>query len=342
VDTPPPQDLDKLDLAHAVTSAWDLEVVHLLYIPKGYGSYHWFAETPAGRYFLTVDDLAIKPWLGGSPDSTFEGLEAAYDSALALRRHAHLRFVVAPVPQVGGGTALRLSERYALTVFPFVDGEPGIWGDPISRTDREQLLRRLAELHQSTPAAASRAPRHGVVLPGRAVLEAAFEDLDRPWTGGPFSEAARRELTSHAEAVHEWMMAFDHLAGVVDSAGGELVITHGEPHPGNLIRTDNGVLLVDWDTVGLALPERDLWMFDDGSPNILGPYIEATGRRVDDTATSLFRLGWTLSDIAAFVALLRSDHGRNRGAEKSLRALADSLLGALTTRPYAATPPAGK
>ena len=37
-------------------------------------------------------------------------------------------------------------------------------------------------------------------------------------------------------------------------------MTHGEPHAGNVMRTDEGRLLVDWDTVALAPPERDLWM----------------------------------------------------------------------------------
>ena len=340
VDTPPPPGLDELDLASALERSWDLDAGQLHYVPKGFGSYHWLTGTSVNRNFLTVDDLSIKPWLGGSPDATFEGLEAAYDSALALHRQANLSFVVAPIPQLDGGTALRLSERYALTVFPFIEGESGIWGDPIGRTDREQLLRQLAELHRSTPVVASRSLRHGTVLPGRTVLKHALDDLDRRWTGGPYSEPARRELATHATAVHEWMIAFDHLAGRVEQAGSEQVVTHGEPHPGNLMYTDHGVLFVDWDTVGLAPPERDLWMFDDGSPGILAPYTEASGRMIDDTAISLFRLAWKLSDIAAFTALFRSDHGRNQGAEKSLRALTDSLEGALATRPYRPTPPA--
>ncbi len=339
MDTPAPLDLDELGLANALARSWDLDVARLHYIPKGLGSYHWRTETLAHRYFLTVDDLDTKPWLGESPDSTFEGLEAAYDSSLALHRDGNLGFVVAPIPRRGGSTTLRLSERYALTVFPFMDGEPGLWGDTIGSKDREQLLRRLAELHRSTPAAASRTPRYGVVLPGREVLESALDDLDRTWTGGPFSEPARQRLANHASEVQEWVITFDHLADLVAKAGGEEVITHGEPHPGNLMHTDSGVLLVDWDTVGLAPPERDLWMFDDGSAHALRPYTQATGRVVDDTAMSLFRLAWTLSDIAAFTALFRSDHGRNPGAEKSLRALTDSLVGALTTRPYGPTPP---
>ena len=128
MDTPPPPGLDQLHLADALARSWDLDAGPLHYIPKGSGSYHWLTETPAHRYFLTVDDLDIKPWLGGNPDSTFEGLEAAYDTALALHRHANLSFVVAPIPRNGGGTTVRLSERYAVTVFPFLDGESGAWG----------------------------------------------------------------------------------------------------------------------------------------------------------------------------------------------------------------------
>jgi hypothetical protein len=82
-------------------------------------------------------------------------------------------------------------------------------------------------------------------------------------------------------------------------------------------------------------------MFDDGSPNALAPYVEASDRMVDEAAIALFRLAWTLSDVAAFTALFRSDHGDNQGAEKSLRALNTSLVGALTTRPYGPTPSAG-
>jgi spectinomycin phosphotransferase len=339
VDSPPPRGVDELDLADALVRSWALEVGQLDYIPKGFGGYHWLTRTHTGqRFFLTVDDLDTKPWLGGNRDETFEGLEAAYDSTLALHRNAHLSFVVAPMPQLGDGTALRLSERYALTVFPFMDGEPGVWGDPIGRADREQLLRRLAELHRSTPAVASRAPRHGLVLPGRAGLESALDDLDSPWSGGPYSELARQELAKHAAALHQCLASFDDLAGHVERARGEPVITHGEPHPGNLIRIDGGVLLVDWDTVGLAQPERDLWMLDDGSPDALAPYTEASGRSVDYTAISLFRLSWTLSDVAVFTALFRSDHRSNEGTE-SWRALIDSLEGAGSTRPYGESPP---
>ena len=271
--------------------------------------------------------------MGESRDTTFDGLKSAYGATLTLHRHGNLSFIVAPIPQLDDGTALRLSERYALTVFPFVSGESGVWGEPIGKSDRQKLLRRLAELHRSTPAVASRAPRHDLAVPGRPGLESALDDLVRPWTAGPLSEQARHILATHAETVHEWLDSFDHLVGLVERAGGPSVITHGEPHPGNLIRSDGGLLLVDWDTMGLAPPERDLWMLDDGSSGALAPYTEVSGRLVDDTALSLFRLAWILSDISVYTALFRSDHRSNQDTEKSLRALSDSLEGA-TSPPY--------
>ena len=44
----------------------------------------------------------------------------------------------------------------------------------------------------------------------------------------------------------------------VREAGGPHVITQGEPHPGNVLRTLAGLRLIDWDVSALARPERDL------------------------------------------------------------------------------------
>jgi hypothetical protein len=80
-------------------------------------------------------------------------------------------------------------------------------------------------------------------------------------------------------------------------------------------------------------------MLDDDSSNALAPYTEATGRSVDRTAIALYRLAWTLSDIAAYTALFRSVHSSNADTEKSLLAPSDSLRGPHPTRPFGPSPP---
>jgi spectinomycin phosphotransferase len=86
-----------------------------------------------------------------------------------------------------------------------------------------------------------------------------------------------------------------------------LVVTHGEPHPGNVITTTRGLVLIDWDTVGLAYPERDLWMFADDDA-LLAHYAQLTGRRLDGRAIELYDLGWTIADLAVDLAALRVPH----------------------------------
>jgi aminoglycoside phosphotransferase (APT) family kinase protein len=101
-------------------------------------------------------------------------------------------------------------------------------------------------------------------------------------------------------------------------SGTDAVVTHGEPHPGNLIHTSDGLALVDWDTVALAPPERDLWMLDDGSDTVVTAYRDLTGITLDRAAMAAYRLLWAITDVAAFTAQLRCEHQQDPDAEQAL------------------------
>jgi spectinomycin phosphotransferase len=321
-----PAGLAATTVAAEVAKGWGLPVSRLRYVALGGGSYHWVAAaSDGGKYFLTVDDLQDKPWLGADPDSAFRGLRAAFDTALTLRDQARLDFVVAPVPSVYGQSARRLTPHYSLAVFPHVAGQAGRWGTDLTRRDRNELAHLLGELHRSTPAVEALARRRDAALPGRAGLEAALGDLDQPWTGGPFAEQARAALAAGAGTVRDWLAAFDSLAAHLLDSDASLVVTHGEPHPGNIMRAGSQLMLIDWDTVALAPPERDLWMLDDAPHGVLARYSKATGRTVDTIAINYYRLAWTLADIASFTGRLRSAHARDRDTEHAWQALKISL-----------------
>jgi spectinomycin phosphotransferase len=322
----PPEGLDEGELPGALAASWGLDVDTVRYLPEGFGSYHWRANTLDGaKYFLTVDDLDHKLWLGTNRESTFTGLTAAFDTAADLREHADLEFVVPPIRTRDGDTLVRISSQYSLAVFPYIDGRGGRWGEEVTAVDRTQLVRLLADLHQSTPTVVSTAPHYGVSLPERAELEAALRDVDRPWTGGPFSEPARQEVAKGAEAVSESLRSFDRLAEDVAKSEGDQVVTHGEPHPGNLIRAGGRFLLIDWDTVGVAPAERDLWMLDEPANENLQLYTDLTGRKVHEAAISLYRLSWTLKDLATYVVQFRSNHQRTEDTEKAWSGLTQCL-----------------
>jgi spectinomycin phosphotransferase len=309
VEIPPPEAASDRQLLSALSSRWGLRADRVRYVPEGAGSYHWRVDA-AGQpgYFVTVDDLDTKPWISAERQAAFEGLAVAYGTARALERDAGLPLAVGPVPASDGAVIVRLSDQYALAVFPLVEGVAGRWGEWLGPDWRAALLQQLATLHQVAGPITDRVPRRPLELPERPLLLAALRARGRPWQGGPLAEPARHALAEHAESVTGRLAELDRLAASLDQGPGRLVLTHGEPHPGNLIMTDRGLRLVDWDTVARALPERDLWMLDDGSADALAPYAELTGRSVNETALRFFRLAWTLSDIAFYVTAFRSPH----------------------------------
>ena len=314
-----PTGLDEQDLIVGCARGWGIEVSSIAYLPVGAGSYHWAVTGSRGvRWFAKVDRVR--------GEEEIDQLRASLETALALHRDAGLDFVVSPVPAGDGAVLRRLTSRYALTVFPMIAGSAAGFG-PHRRDGLPEMARLLARLHLATPAVAHLAPRADLRLPGRDRLQEALADLDRPWTAGPHAEPARRLLATHAGRVRRWLATFDRLVGAV---GARRVITHGEPHPGNVMRTPAGTRLIDWGTAQLAPPERDLWMLttaftdliregesgDDEA--VLAHYTEAGGHPVDPAGIALYRQWWVLADVAVYVDDLRSPHEDGEDAAAAL------------------------
>jgi spectinomycin phosphotransferase len=107
------------------------------------------------------------------------------------------------------------------------------------------------------------------------------------------------------------METYEALAARAALSPEEYVVTHGEPHGGNLCDTGAGLRLVDWDTVALAAPERDLWMLGDDVGNA--------------ERLALYRMRWRLDDVASYTAQLRSPHAGTVDDELALRYLGGYL-----------------
>lgn len=100
----PPEELETSALIGFLADGWGIDVEATEYAAVGGGSYHWLVTDRVGtRSFVTVDDLATKPWLGDTHDTAFDGLRRAFDTAVALR-DVGLEFAVAPLLTTGGET----------------------------------------------------------------------------------------------------------------------------------------------------------------------------------------------------------------------------------------------
>jgi len=314
----PPDGIDDRQLSRALAERWGLAPARLGYLPVGFGDHHWELTDATGRrWFVTVAGLAGS-WRGTGPAAAYADLRAAMDTVTALAG-AGLEFAVPPVPTTDGRALAPLGAEHAITVFPYLDGD---FGGELPPRDQPSLIDMLARLHNATAQAAPTAPVRHPDLGPRPVLEAALEELSEPWHGGPYGEPARRLLARHASMLAQALAGFDRLAHEAARSGPQ-VITHGEPHPGNILRSAGRLSLIDWDTAGLALPERDLWDLADADGRAADRYAELTGRRVDSAMMRMYRMRWSLEEIMLSVRKFRGLHEQNEDTGMAWEALAE-------------------
>jgi spectinomycin phosphotransferase len=310
-----PADIRDSDVAVELARQWALTAQDMSYLPVGFGGYHWLAVDQTGsRWFVTVSDLAA-PWVADLP--------AAMQTAAWLATEAGLEFVVAPVPARAGQVVGTLDSRHALTLFPYVEAAPSSFEDPVDDGDRVAIIDMLARLHTAIPKGIQ-VPSRPLQLATRQAIDHALASLDVPWNGGPYAEPGRDLLARYERPLRQALERFDGLLDRVREAGGPYVITHGEPHPGNLLRTQAGLCLVDWDMTALARPERDLWWVISRDQDA-ARYSSRTGWTVNQDALALYRLRWGLDDIAEFLSEIRGPHQRTADTLVSWTGLQETL-----------------
>ena len=314
-----PDGIDERELSRALQEHWGLAPAWLGYLPVGFGDHHWDLTDSGGRrWFVTVAALT-GGCRGTDPTAGYADLQAAMDTVIALAG-AGLEFAVAPVPTTGGQALAPLGGEHAITVFPYLDAAGEDLGEEIPERERSALIDMLARLHNATPQAARTAPVRRLDLAARPVLEAALGELSQPWNGGPYSERARQLLARRASHLGRALASFDELArGAARS--GPSVITHGEPH--NILRSAGRLYLIDWATVGLALPERDLWALADEDSWEADRYAELTGRRVSTAVMRMYRMRWSLEEIMLGLSDFRGPHEQNEDTELTWEVLTE-------------------
>jgi spectinomycin phosphotransferase/16S rRNA (guanine(1405)-N(7))-methyltransferase len=313
-----PEGLPDALLLNAARGAWGLDVSSLEYQAVGFGSHHWTAtDTRGDRWFLTVDDLVAKCWFpDDSTSSAFQRLKAAFHTARALS-DAGGDFVVAPIVSLDGTVVRRITEGFALAIYPYIEGRAASDGEYETASDRLEVLSLILKLHRSPEATTGDATVDEFLIPYRKQLFLALDVVGTPWDDGPFSEPARALLAQHATGVRRLFTHYDQLVEEARTLKERFVLTHGEPHRANVIRTGTGWMLIDWDTAMVAPPERDLWMLDAGDGQVLAAYERATGRQALSSMLELYKLGWDLGEVAIYIAGFRAPHTETADTQES-------------------------
>jgi hypothetical protein len=322
--TRPGQLSDEL-LARALGAEWGIAPATIEYRAVGYGSHHWYVtESHGARWMVTVDDLAAKA-RGDSQDAVCRRLRSALLTARALYE-AGASFAVAPLRTAHDDVLSRIGEKYAVAVYPYADGRSREFGDSLTAADRRAVLALITAVHDSPASVRRDALTDDFLLQGGDALGRALDALAIRWDGGAYRGPAPAPLTPHPGDLSRLAERRDRLAGQARERPDRMVLTHGEPHPGNVIQDGTRWMLIDWDTALIAPPERDLWLLESGDGSITSAYHQATGRDVLPSMLELYRLTWELSDIASCVARFCDEHADTEEDRTDWRVLSSSAI----------------
>lgn len=315
-----PADLADETILGALATGWGFDAVQLDYQAVGFGSHHWKATAASGEaWFVTVDDLQQKKRDGDdTSDAVFERLVQAFTTVRALQDDARLDFTLPPLNDRSGGVIERLGTRYSMVVHPFLDGPNlGEHGEYRSAAERFAVLELLIELHAATDVASRHAAIDDLALPHREDFREALSQVSSAWNAGPYGERARALLAANGQSLHTLLVVYKRLATAVGKHRDRMVITHGEPHAGNVLDFEGRYWLIDWDTARVAAPERDLWDLDPGDGSIIEAYTSATGVAAIPEALSLYRLWFDLDEIGGYLKAFRQPHHDDADAAES-------------------------
>jgi spectinomycin phosphotransferase len=218
----------------------------------------------------------------------------AYEAASLLRDSGN-DFVLAPL--VGAdGRAVRMVDNHPVLVFPYLHGTPVEL--PLRPVELADIITVIARLHTSSLS----------IKLGREDYELSFDnDLDwslwRATTAmpdtGPYTARLRDLILAHQNNIVTLRTELKELGAICSASDDALVLTHGEPHPGNFFRCGKRIVLMDWGELMWGPAERDWYHI----VSTLG-----TGPECRRDFLRFYQIRWWLSELAEYATTFFGTH----------------------------------
>lgn len=274
----PDPSIDATSLAHLLAAEFGASDLTPTFVPAGGDSWCY----RAGPWWISVR----RDRQGHFP--------ANYEAARELR-DAGYEFVLAPIRGRSGHVVHTVSGR-PVVVTEFVEARANS-REGLAPVHRQELARAVKELHSARVSAD--VGSESFELPFADELEAALARAAGSHAAGPLGSDVSDLVSRNAARIGDWREEIAVCQGRCRASPGELVLTHGEPEPPNVIITpDDELLLLDWGDLLRAPPERDAL-----SLRSIG--IAPPARR---DFLRFYELRWILSEVAEYVSRFTSPH----------------------------------
>jgi len=289
-------DLDKLELIRLLNAEYGLDIAALTFVPKGADSYGYLAEATDGRrFFVKAHDTRRM--------ANAHDLERALRVVHHLRAHCGLPFALAANANRWGQMVCPLG-NYIVAVFDFIEGATA-FEKRLTLAERDRVAEALAWLHHTGSWPEEVPPEvETFTLPFKALLLNVLDTAAATTTWPREDQWRLRELLDRERSDILATMEKVEQLGCDLRDKVQLVVIHGEPSAGNILRMPAGELyLIDWGEVALGPAERDLSSFaGEGFESFLAHYVSVlnTPSQLRAEVFGFYFYRWALSEIADY------------------------------------------
>ena len=241
-------------ITQLVKESFDLTVESIEFIPVGEESYVYKLIASSGVFFVKFCEKT----------TIVQNIDVVNSLLVELD---YLDFVIPPVKSKQG-YSVPLNEG-KVYIYPFIEGNivtisNSDWDPDFVNT----MIKIMADIHS--------AKNVRVKLPVESFTNN-YESRLSTLTSANFDEDVSNLLNKNLNLIQELIGKHNGLAKKYKNTQNRFVLTHGDITGLNVIKTEKGIKLVDWDGAMFAPPERDINFFSDNTHFSLQFYSKLTG-----------------------------------------------------------------
>ena len=275
----------------AVQEYFSLHLQSLEFLPVGEGSWVYKGQDENSRSWL------IKL-------SRFNTSNIARVTAY-LHDELDLSFVVGPL-QAGSQRATPKMNGCYLSIYPFLEGQTLSYDD-LNGEDQAEIARALRRMHEV------KLPQPITTLLPQETFDK-FQDsaaslvrkAKEPINNDVLLERLRDVVMSKWDVIDRTIVNGRRLSGYCKRHTYEPVVCHADIHPFNIMKTANGLVMIDWDGIMFAPRERDLMFYSREMKATNSDFHRAYSLdyQTDTSLISYYNYEWVLQEYTDYIGRL--------------------------------------
>lgn len=287
--------IDREQLARFVDDAYALEIATLFFQPKGEASYSYIAADHSGTLWVIKVQASAR----------VVDLEQRLRAVSFVHTERGFGQVVAPRHNRWGDCTSPY-DRYTLSVYPFVEGEPI---EPGRQTDEylSGVASLLGTFHKYGRTLPFPIPGETFDNPFEEPILHALRTVEAPGQlANPTQQRLRDLMLAQRSDLFTTLEKMRQVQAEARSLDLDWVLTHGDPNWANmLVDSSHTFHLLDWEDLALGPPERDLVFLSDRETKrfeaILRRYLTTNGSvTLHPEVFAFYHYRWVVQEIADY------------------------------------------